>query len=208
MKLTNYTKSLVALAIAAVTFVGAQAEAALYHVSVDTSALQSAPGAPFALDFQLIGGNALSNTVTISNFTYGGGAATSDPFASTFGLASGTLQTGVTLTSNSSNFLNEFYQGFAPGSVLGFDVNLTTNVNGPTPDGFSFSILDQNLENLPTNGVGNSYLLVNIDGSTPSFVAANGVTFSAIPEPNSALFMGALVVGAVGIFRRRSLLVA
>jgi hypothetical protein len=50
-----------------------------YHVTVATSPLIGHPAGPFSLDFQLTDGSGLgdaNNTATISNLSYGGGAAT------------------------------------------------------------------------------------------------------------------------------------
>ena len=64
------------------------------------------------------------------------------------GGASGDLGTSVTLTD--SDFLNEFTQDFTPGSLLEYDVNLTTNVDtGFTPDAFSFALFQNGVE-IPT----------------------------------------------------------
>jgi hypothetical protein len=176
-----------------------------FHIIVNTSTLPGNPSAPFALDFQLNGGNPLSNTATISNFTFGGGAANSSPAATTFGLASGSLTSSVILNSNPGSFFNEFYQGFTPGAALGFDVLLTTNVNTPNPDVFSFAILDKNLFNIPTTGLGDSLVLVNLDSATPAVQKFGGTgPFSgvSVPEPAS---LSLLVVGlfALGIYARR-----
>lgn len=211
MKANIHSKSILTLVAAASVFLAAQTvEAAQYHVTVDTAALQGSSEAPFALDFQMTGGSALGNTVTLSNFTFGlGGSATSDPAATLFsGVGSGSLASSISLTTNSSNFISELYQGFAPGTILGFDIDLTTNPSGPTPDGFSFAILDKDLFNIQTNGVGDSLLLISINSSNPTvetFTSLNGVSVSVapVPEPASAAFFGSVVVGALGMVRRR-----
>src|SRR6185369_10041485 len=95
-----------------------------FHVQVNTASLIGSSDAPFALDFQLNGGSPLGNVAFISNFSFGGGAATTNPPATGFGLASGNLTSGVTLKDSSASFFNEFYQGFTPGTILSFDVSL------------------------------------------------------------------------------------
>jgi hypothetical protein len=209
MKTKNRTNTLLSLLAAATTFlaVNSAGAAALYHVTIDTSSLIGDSGAPFALDFLLTGGNALSNTVTITNFSFGvGGSATSDPAVTTFGLATGNLLSSVTLSDDASNFSNELYQGFIPGNVLEFDVNLTANLNGPTPDSFSFAILDENLANIPTTGFGNSLFVIDINSATPSvqtFTSTSGVSVVAVPEPSTAALFGSAAFGAFGLIRRR-----
>jgi hypothetical protein len=140
--------------------------------------------------------------------------------ATTSGSATGTLGASVILNTNSTNATSEFYQGYYPGNggttSVGFDVTLTTNVNMPTPDAFSFAILDGNRNRLFANGPGNSLLLVNINSANPTVqtyaTTGNGldspVTVSvrpiAVPEPGTALFGLALIgMGAVSHRRKR-----
>ncbi len=116
----------------------------MFDVTLDTSGLIGHPAGPFYVDFQLNDGSgnfAGVNTATISNFMFGDkGSASGNP--QLFGGAMGDLSTGVTLKDDAA-FINEFIEGFTPGSFLSFHVELTTNVDpGLTPDGFSFSILD------------------------------------------------------------------
>ncbi len=209
MNIKNVSKTIGALFGAAITILAAPTShaGASYHVTINTTSLISDPGAPFALDFVLTGGNALANYATLSNFVFSiGGSPTANPPATTFGLASGSLSTTVSLGDNAANFFNEFYQGFIPASTLEFDLGLTTNLNGPTPDGLSVAILDQNLQNSATNGPGDSLMLININSTTPvaqTFSSTNGVTVSVVPEPSSALLCGSVLVGACGLVRRR-----
>ncbi|MDB6152369.1 MAG: sorting protein [Chthoniobacteraceae bacterium] len=204
MKLSIYTK--LALVVGVCAFLASPLEAAVnyYHISINTSSLTSNPGAPFSLDFQLNGGGPLSNTATVTNFDFGGGSVDSGAFPVTFGLASGSIGSSLSLTANSSSAFNELYQEFIPGSVLQFDVAITNNVNAPTPDAFSFSILDQNLESIPTNGLGNSLLMVDVSSPIPvaqTFSSAAGVA-AAVPEPGTLLF-GFALLGACGVAGRR-----
>src|SRR5690606_34544726 len=81
-------------------------------VTLDTTMLVGHPAGPFALDFQLNQGfpETVSNTAVLSDFDFGGGAASGTP--SIFGGASGDLATSVVLTDTDP--FNIFTQGFTP----------------------------------------------------------------------------------------------
>ncbi|MEO7099200.1 MAG: NF038129 family PEP-CTERM protein [Luteolibacter sp.] len=210
MKYKNPFKStLTALAAACALLGASSAHAAVtYYVDVNTSSLIGNTSAPFALDFQLIG--SASNSVTISNFNFGGGSATSSTENYT-GTASGDLNSTVSLN-DTTTFFNEFFQGFTPGATLSFTVNVDTNIGSPTPDGFSFAILDSSLTNITTSGLGDSLLVVNVDGTSYGTMtsqtgsgtgAFSGVSITSVPEPSAAL-LGMMACGAMFVRRRRA----
>ena len=128
------------------------------------------------------------------------------------GLVIGNLSTPtLSLSDSSISTFNEFYQGFDPGSTLGFDLRLTTNVNGATPDAFFFAIFDKDFNNLPTTGLNSSLLVININSSNPTAqtFSSNGVTVTAtsftlspVPEPSTAI-AGFALLGVCGLARRR-----
>jgi hypothetical protein len=161
------------LCIAVVVLVaGADARAdTIFQVSLDTSPLAGIPGAgPFSVDFQLTDGSGTgdgNNAASIGAFQFGGGAPVGTPSAT--GGAAGDLSTGIALTD--SAFLNDFQQQFAPGSVFGFTVDLTTNVDpAGTPDEFSFSILDSTGFAIPTTAPNGTevFLVTDITGPAPA----------------------------------------
>jgi hypothetical protein len=189
---------------AGVLFVAQSGSAATieYYVDVNTASLVGNSSGPFSLDFQLNDGSGLgdaNNTATINNFSFGSGNASGTPNLA--GGASGDLSSAVNLTDGAP--FNEFYQTFNAGNTLAFDVTLTLNSDaGQTPDSFAFAILDNNLYNLPTTGVGDTFLMVNL-GPTPSVTTglstspAVTVSVAAVPEPGSLAWvsLGLMVFG-------------
>ena len=193
-----------------------------FHVDLDPTSLISNTATPFALDFQLGAGNGLSNTVTLSGFTFQGGNPTGTGTAS--GSASGDLATSLILMD--LNTINEYYQTFSANVTrIGFNVTTTLNPSSGVPDLFTVSILDDQLNPIRTNspGLGTSaatdYLVgVQIDDHTAfssvrtytSNVAGSttlGVTAlasAAVPEPASFVSIGlaALGLGAWAGLRR------
>jgi hypothetical protein len=211
MKYNRYLGVLVGLFAYAFSFVDAPDCHAnlIFNVSLNTSPLIGNAAGPFYIDFQLIDGSGTgdaNNTVKITNFLFGGGDAVGSPLPP-IGGASGDLSSFVSITDNS--FLNEFTQQFNPGSKFSFTVNLTTNVDvGPTPDAFSFAILDNTLAPLPTTGLGDALLLVNINSSTArpeTFPTTDGSNIQPrvnLPETGSSISMLLIGIGAVWCFRR------
>jgi hypothetical protein len=189
----------------------------IFAVSVDTSGLSSNYTAPFGIDLQLISGlNASGNTAALSDFNFGSGGSASGSPSSMGGNVSGSLSSTVTLIANPSNFFNDFNQGFTPGSMLSFTVDLTTRVGTPTPDSFAFYILQNYSPNsgvaIPTTDTfASSVVSADITSSNPSIIQAfaglNGVPpaptitplTSPVPEPTSlTLFALALATLAAG----------
>ncbi len=217
MKTSHPFHALAAVTALALLIPAVPASAALfYHATVDTSSLIGDPLAPFSLYFQFNDGEGTgdaNNTILLSNFTYGGGSATG--MATATGGASGDLTLGISITDSSA--FNDIYQGFTPGSSLGFDITLTTAVDaGPFPDKFGFANLDSSLSNILTAGPGDQFITIDVDSPTSPTVLTFGSSQSpftilpptvtelaAVPEPATALF-GLACVGVAAVRRRRS----
>jgi hypothetical protein len=78
----------------------------------------------------------------------------------------------------------------------------------PAPDAFFVSILDKDLNNITTDGFGNSLLNFSLDAPAPTetYSSSNGdfagVNAAAVPEPSS-LLMTLGVVAVAGLRRKR-----
>jgi len=158
-----------------------------WHVDVVTTPLIGNPSGPFSIDFQFNNGSVLgNNSAIISNFSYSGGGPVGSPTL----LGGVTGDVGSTVVFNNSAPFQELFQAFTPGTNLRFDIELTTNVDGAIPDAFVFAILDKDLFNVPTTGLGNSLLLVNLSSSFPTVQTFQGtgayanITVAA-PEPEA-----------------------
>jgi hypothetical protein len=185
---------------------------ATFTVHLDTSSLIGNPNGPFSRDFQLSDGSGTNdgnNTATLGNFTFGTGAATGTATAG--GGGAGSLVSGITLTD--TGFVNELFQSFTPGNALTFNVALTGNADaGPTPDEFSFAVLDSSLAEIPTTGTG-ALLIADITplGIAPQTFAGTGpyaalsapTTAAAVPELGTRPLFGlGLAAGLFGLCRR------
>jgi hypothetical protein len=220
----KYTKSSVftqlALAATLVCSSALQAAPFNFHVDLNTSALIGVANSPFLLDFQLNeGSGALANQVTLSNFSFTSGSATGVP--TLLGSVSGSLGSTVTLNDSPASPFNEFFQSFANGTTsIHFDVSLSQNIPGATPDGFFVGILDSELgfpqlfTNAPdtlsliTLNLSNSNALSDI-GTYHTTIPA-GVTAqvspiaaaSAVPEPASITFAFVGILGLLIVYKR------
>ncbi len=200
-----------------------------WTVSLDTSQLAANYTAPFALDFELVGSN--GNTVTLTNFSFGGGSAGPGSAFLTGG-ASGNLGSSVSLTDNTVNFFSDFNQQFTPGSTLTFTVDstLVAPPSGGTPDNFSmviFSGYDPVNGYNPFTGTGgtpipttdpsgaDTFFNFNVNGpgstTVDSFPSASGnisITVTpaiVVPEPSSGVIvLLSVVCTAAAIFWRRN----
>lgn len=199
------SRSLIAVAVAAGSVLSAAAGD--YDVTIDTSALIGNPSAPFSLDFQLndgAGTGSNQNWAGVSLFNFGGGSATGS--ATIFGGAAGDLVSGISFHTTSA--FNELYQAFTPGSTLSFHISLSeTAPSTGTPDSFSFAILDQSLSNIPTTGIADTLLEVDItDAGAIATLgnSINGVTINAtaVPEPYAAPVVALGLLGAFACVRR------
>jgi hypothetical protein len=187
-----------------------------YFVILNVSSLIGNGNGPFSLDLQLApGSDNVTNTVTLTNFSFVGGSVSATPNF-TMGGESGSMTSTLTLT-NSNNINNEFAAAFSAGvTQISFFVDQTVNPEtgpSPAPDQFNVFIDDNTGSFIPTNDPsGNSLLATSTiiegesmgDVQTFSSASPDGgvaTTVSSVPEPGSAAM---LLIGAVGLVWRRN----
>jgi hypothetical protein len=186
-----------------------------FSVGVNTTPLTGSAAGPFSFSVQLVDGSAAggdsNNTATVSGFSFAGGSGSGA--TSLFGGATGSLAGTVQLAD--SAFFNALSQSFVAGSRLTFNVSLSTNVDvGNTPDEFSFAILDAQGSALPTTGLGNPLVVVDLDSGDPviqTFTTTGGYAaigapivdlVSPVPEPGG-LWLLLAGLGAIGCLHRQ-----
>lgn len=162
-----------------------------YEVTLNTAPLVAHPAGPFSILFAFTDGSGLAdanNTISVTNFDFGGGNGLGT--VTVLGGASGSLESGLTITDASP--LNLFSEGFSPGQILRFTVTLTTNDDGGgTPDRIAFYVLDASGTPLPTLAPAADYLLGIDLGSAPSAPAVFGTDPSRSPSNGNPISISA-----------------
>ena len=178
------------------------AAAAPFQVSVDLGLL--AGTSPLTLAFGFTDGNPATNTVTLSNFNFGGGSAVAGTVDCTlFGTfsgagCSGDFTAGVTLTDavftpavdTVAFFTQQFTPG--PGGSLSFVLDATHAVDpaGPLPDSFSMYLCAADFstcysdDNDPITG-SNALLHLDLVGgpASPFQITTFAATEQGVPAP-------------------------
>ena len=224
----NLSRIAVLICVFSVVCKTASADVA-YNVTLDTTPLVGHPAGPFYVYAAFTDGSGVddaNNTVTLTDFNFGGGSALGGPVV--FGGATGSLETGVSITD--SSFINLFSEQFAPGLQLSFNLDLTLNDDaGGTPDRLTFYILDSSGVALPTLAPSGDYFFgVDIHSAGPIFdaygsdpsrtptvggavsISAPSITqISAVPEPSTVWLLACtpLMIAALTLcsLRRRRL---
>jgi len=201
MKKINF--SLVTLTLIGNLGYATVSNASLYSITFDTSSIS---GGTFSLVLDHFNGDGvLNNSVTVSNFAFGGGSPSGSPTLS--GGAAGDLTTIVTLSD--TLFFNEFIQNFISGSVLSFDLEATSNFSGGTPDSFTLALLDGTGNPISTSDPLGSDILIALDMDSSSSIQGFSSTnpdyplptpqisenIPAIPVPPAAFLFGSGLLG-------------
>jgi hypothetical protein len=194
---------------------------AIYKVTLDTVPLVGHPAGPFYVELAFTDGSGIgdaNNMVTLGNVNFGGGSAFGGPVV--FGGATGSLETGVTITD--SSFISVFSEVFVPGLQLSFSLDLTSNDDADgVPDRLTFYMLDNSGVPLPTLAPAGDYFLgVDLRSAGPVFdvwgsdtsrapsvgnpvsISAPTVTPESAPEPSTIYLLGG-AVAAMSVLRHR-----
>ncbi len=204
--------------LATLMAVAAKADSQSFNVSLNTS-MSTLPGTTQVIFFGLSNGDGTAgdNSVTLSNFNFGGGSADGSPTYEGSGV-SGDLSSSISMTD--LDFSESFYEQFTVGSSLSFLLT-TTNVftsGGMAPDNFSFLICDPMFSTCYSDDGSGALLSLDLVGGTlsapgsfslfaagtqslpaPIVTAAN----SSVPEPSSATLLGAGLLLVLLLIRRR-----
>ena len=208
------TSRALTILLAAVLWAAAPADASSFLVTVDTSSLAGTQ----TLGFGLTNSDGASNTVSLSNFDFGGGSAVTASQDCTFGGTfsglgcSGDLSTTVTL--EDLDLVAFFTQQFNPGTSLSFMLTATNNFVGSVPDQFAMFLCDVTVTTCYSDDSSTgAMLLLDLVGGTlsPSSFGVFGasdqelpapvVTSAAVPEPATLLLVSGGLIG--GLLRRR-----
>jgi hypothetical protein len=156
-----------------------------YQVNFNTSSLVGNTAGPFYIGLELVDGSGVgdgNNTVTLSGFNFSDGSALGGPVV--FGGATGSLETGVSITDNS--FVDIFSEQFAPGLTLSFTLTLTNNDDpGGIPDGLTLFLVDSSGVPLPTLAPSGDYFLTSALGSGGPVFNAYGSDSTRAPTGGS-----------------------
>jgi hypothetical protein len=181
-------------------------QASTLQVNINTTPLTGATG---FLAFDFLGGSpAPNNFATILNF----GTNSTLGAASSSGTVSGTLVPGP-LVFNDSTFFNEWLQGVTFGSVISFQLSLSTNtIPGGSPDAFSFFLLDSNSLPFATSdpSSANSLFQIDINGQslTPNVFTSDFASASVnpaqatVPEPSPSWLFCLVILVFVAVRTR------
>ena len=170
----------------------------IYSVSLDTSPLLSSTAYPFWLSFAFADGSGTgdgNNLVVASNFNFGSGSALGSPLI--LGSAFGDLNSAAALTDSAGYGL--LAQAFNPGTILQFQLDLTTNVDdGPIPDELTISILDSTFSPIPTTaGAPFDYLAaIFIDSDNPTTLLYGGDSSRSPAAGGGPILIGEPQIGS------------
>jgi len=195
-------------------------------LTLNTTPLETSGTGPFTIDFQFDSSDmAVSNTVTLSDFMFGGGSLNTTPSSQSGDITLGTSPFSVTL--GNSSFYNDVQFSFTPGTSLSFDVASTSNAEPATPDTFTFAIFDGSTNEIPTDNPNffDSFFELDLPGggspmdtilsassgysvsiAAPTYTSGTsggGGGMIATPEPSTLTLLGLAGAVILGLRRKR-----
>lgn len=175
-----------------------------FLVTLDTSPLSG----PHVVGFGLTNFDGASNTVSLTEFDFGGGSAVAGSEDCTLGGlfiglgCMGSLTGSVTL--EDLDVVAFFTEQFNPGASLSFVMSTTSNAAGGTPDQFAMFICDVTF-NCYSDDASGAMLLLDLAGgslSPSSFIPIGASAqnldapiVTAVPEPGTLLLLGMAAAG-------------
>ena len=208
--MSRWQRSVSGLFCALGLWAAAPAQAGVWQVQVDTTALA---GTPAVLAFDLLDGGLAANSVLLSGFASTGGALLSEASS---GDVAGSLAGAGTVTLGDAVFFNEHLATVTLGSSLRFAFNASSlpAEAGAFPDSFSFFMLNpvSGLPAFATSDASGALFTLALNGAPGGPVtvfSALGnevqITVTAVPEPMSAglLLLGLCFMGLLGGLRHR-----
>ncbi len=211
--MSRWQRSVSGLFFALGLCVAAPAQAGVWQVQVDTTALA---GTSAVLAFDLVDGGLAANSVLLSGFVSTGGALLSEASS---GDVTGSLAVLGAVTLGDAGFFNEHLATVTLGTSLRFAFNASSlpAEAGAFPDSFSFFMLNPvtGLPAFATSDASGALFTLELSGAPAGpvtvFTALGNevqVSVTAVPEPMSAglLLLGLCALGLLGSLRvRRSL---
>ena len=185
-----YQNRIIAI-VAVIMLLGAgavTARADSFDVSLNTSSLS---GTTLTLAFGLTNNDgAVNNSVELTDFAFGGGAASAGTEDCTLGGilsgvgCSGNLTSGVALDDSGDEAF--FTEQFSAGSSLSFALDTTHNFAGGSPDGFAMYVCDAAFSTCYSDDSNTlAMLILGLNGVTltPSSFTLNGASAEGLPAP-------------------------
>jgi len=175
---------LVAVLVLALGATSVPSRADSFDVSLNTSSLSGTQIIAFSL---INGGGGVDNSVTLSDFTFGGGGPV--PPADYLGTAgvSGDLSSTITMDDSVSLYGGTalFAEDFDPGSTISFLLTTSNNFAGATPDAFAMSVCDTSFNCYSDDTSTGALLALNLTGGTltPASFTLNGASAQDLPAP-------------------------
>jgi hypothetical protein len=183
----------------------APADVVTYDVAVNTSSIAGTMG---SLDFQFNPGPLVSEPATLKILNFASDGTLNPPPVPT-GDVSGVLP--GTLSFDNLTAFNDYFEPFTYGTMLSFDVSISSTAGGTSGSAFAFSMFSDAAGTMPvlTSDTTNGFAFtvgVNLDGTstvTP-FSSQSTVVPAVVPEPAGLTLVGIgfALVGALVWFRR------